>query len=72
MTPAELAARRSALGWTMTDLANRSGVSLATVSRIEAGKHRQGPHGILTKLLDAALTREERKQRRRARRGGEA
>jgi DNA-binding XRE family transcriptional regulator len=40
MTGSELREARLALGWTKTDLARRAGVSLAAVSRWEAGERR--------------------------------
>jgi transcriptional regulator with XRE-family HTH domain len=71
VTPAELAARREALGWSRQALADRSGVRMETIWRIEEGRHgERGPNPATVGALDAALAREERKRRRRAGAGG--
>lgn len=57
-TSAQLRAARSAIGWTVRDLATRSGVGEATIKRYEAAsgipKNRKGNLEALTKAYEAA------------------
>lgn len=49
-----IAERRDELGLTPTDLASRTGVSLRTIERIEAGKHRR-PHRLTQRAIAKVL-----------------
>ena len=51
---AEIRRRRKALGWTQQDLAERSGVRVATISDLETGKA-SNPRKSTLRLIDAAL-----------------
>jgi len=75
MTPGQCRAARIVLGWTQADLAERTGVSVPEISRVENG--REAPAGtdrLLKRAFMAAGVRFEgdwgvayRKKRRRSR-----
>jgi DNA-binding XRE family transcriptional regulator len=51
----KLIKRRVTAGWTQGELAERAGVRVETISRLEGGKHRPHPSTIVK--LDAAFER---------------
>lgn len=56
MTPALMRAARAILKWTMEDLADRSGVSRATIQDYESGSSAARPRGM-NRTSRAALAR---------------
>ena len=54
LTPEAMRAARAILKWSMRDLRDASGVSLATINAIENGQRRRAAHdATATKIVDA-------------------